>query len=171
MTHEIETAEAVAALRAAVKECQDVLDLADVAPDETLEGRGYKAVTDVMGDMVRIINNGLRRLGEAPVLPAPPEPDPATQSQLENTLEELERAKAQLAGTQEADEGPDVPVEVAELLRENEAYGEAQQRLQAEYNDLTNLIMQNAATPQQMRKQQRLHGAIAWLKRSAVEIV
>lgn len=165
MTMEIETAEAVAALRAAVKECQDVIDLADSEPDETLKGRGYASVLNVMEDMVRILNNGLRRLGEAPVLPVSdepevtpdPEPDPTPQPE---------------AGVEAEPEVIEPPAAIADLIREDTPYGEQATELLKRYTSLTNKIMlPGVASNADRSLHSRLHGALDWIKRHAVEVV
>ena len=191
MSLEIETKQAVAALQAAAKECGDVLALCDNQTPETTEGRGYAYIAARLDDGMRVINNVLKDIGEAPSLPAARAPEvlvvpeittidnPETQQRLDDALakiEELEKLLAEAAkphpAEQMLDQMPDTPPEeVAELIHEGEAYGDAQSRLQAEYNELTHLIEMKIASPEQSRKQGRLHGAIDWLKRKAVETV
>mgnify|MGYP000333141247 CR=1 FL=1 len=195
MSLEIETKQAVAALQAAAKECGDVLALCDNKTPETTEGRGYAYIAARLDDGMRVINNVLKDIGEAPSLPAARAPEtvvetetvtetvtvdnPETQQRLDDALakiEELERVLAEAAKPHPAEQMLDQmldtpPDEVAELIHEGEAYGDAQNRLQAEYNELTHLIEMKIASPEQSRKQGRLHGAIDWLKRKAVETV
>lgn len=195
MSLEIETKQAVAALQAAAKECGDVLALCDDKTPETTEGRGYAYIAARLDDAMRVINNVLKDIGEAPSLPAARAPEtvaeteivtetvtvdnPETQQRLDDALakiEELERVLAEAAkphpAEQMLDQMPDTPPEeVAELIHEGEAYGAAQNRLQAEYNELTGKIELGVASEAERRKHGRLHGAIDWLKRKAVETV
>ena len=195
MSLEIETKQAVAALQAAAKECWDVLALCDNQTPETTEGRGYAYIAARLDDGMRVINNVLKDIGEAPSLPAARAPEkvvetetvtetvtvdnPETQQRLDDALakiEELERVLAEAAkphpAEQMLDQMPDTPPdEVAELIHEGEAYGAAQNRLQAEYNELTGKIELGVASEAERRKHGRLHGAIDWLKRKAVETV
>lgn len=188
MSFEIETRQAVAAMQAAVRECQDVIDLAASDPDETLEGRGYASVVDTMGDMVRILNNGLRRLGEAPVLPAKPE-KPAEPEQDPETTARLEEAKRKLAAAEEAlaqrpepraseamldeleaEPIPDEPpAGIADLFHPDRPYAEQAQALWEKYKELTNKLQMGLATPEEIKKQSRLQGDLDWIKHHAFE--
>lgn len=197
MSLQLEITEAVAAMKAAAKEAGDVVATAakpEELPDD-FEGRGYAFIVQRINDVHNIVNNALRDIGETPVIPAAPAPreviktetvtetvtvdNPETQQRLDDALakiEELERVLAEAAkphpAEQMLDQMPDTPPEeVAELIHEGEAYGAAQTRLQAEYNELTGKIELGVASEAERRKHGRLHGAIDWLKRKAVETV
>ena len=193
MSLEIETKEAVAALQSAAKECGDVLAASNAEPGQSTEGRGYAFIASRLDDAMRVINNVLKDIGEAPSLPAAPPPrevtkvetvtetvdNPETQAQLDEALAKIDELQAMLSSAAQPhpaeammDELPDEPPEeVAELIHENEAYGAAQERLQAEYNALTNKIELGLASDSDQRKHGRLHGAIEWLRRKGVETV
>lgn len=63
------------------------------------------------------------------------------------------------------------PKEIHEFIREGEPHGEAQARLWKLYNELTTLLMMGLATDEQGRTHSRLHGALYWIGRSAVEVI
>ena len=195
MSLEIETKEAVAALQSAAKECGDVLAASNAEPGQSTEGRGYAFIASRLDDAMRVINNVLKDIGEAPSLPAAPPPkevtrvetvtetvdNPETQAQLDAALAKIDELQAMLSSAAERQLNPaeamivelpdEPPEEVAELIHENEAYGAAQERLQAEYNALTNKIELGLASDSDQRKHGRLHGAIEWLRRKGVETV
>lgn len=173
MSFEIETRQAVAAMQAAVRECQDVIDLAESEPDETLAGRGYASVVDTMGDMVRILNNGLRRLGEAPVLPAKveppaePEQDPETIARLEEaerklTAAQAELAKRELMESMVADEPYRFSTSFLQSERlEGEDLAGTDERLRALY---TNLVERKPLSGPDDALYKRLHNNLVGLK-------
>ena len=70
-----------------------------------------------------------------------------------------------------AEEEPKVPSELAEFLRDNEAYSDMADRLMAIYNELTNKIMLGLASDADRALQARLHGGLDWIKRNAVEVI
>ena len=63
-----------------------------------------------------------------------------------------------------------VPAGLMDLLRENEAYGEAQARLWALYVSLQNKLMLGIASEADARLHTRLHGHLAWISKGAVEV-
>ena len=145
---DIETQEAVSALKAAVKECQDVLDKADARTDASLAGRGYESIRDVMSDAVRINTNLLKRLGEAPTLPqADPEPAPAPEAEPEGPPEEL-------AG-----------------FFEGKPHGMAAQELLDECTRLGHLVQMGQATKEQADKHTVLLRHQPYLRSAAVEVI
>ncbi len=87
MSLEIETKEAVAALQVAAKECGDVLIAAENELDDSTQGRGYAFIASRLDDAVRVINNVLRDIGEAPSLPAA---RPAKEIEVTKTIIETE---------------------------------------------------------------------------------
>jgi len=87
MSLEIETKEAVAALQVASKECGDVLALAENELDGSTEGRGYAFIASRLDDAMRVINNVLRDIGEAPSLPPA---RPAKEIEVTKTIIETE---------------------------------------------------------------------------------
>lgn len=167
----IETQELIRALEGVVKEAGDVLAVTADEAGAELSAIGNNAVRAAASDATNICTNLIARLGAhlppAPVVePEPPKPAEAMLDQLERKQTNLEQAI-----TEAKAKPPAPPAEVAELIREGEAFGEAQDRLQAEYNELTNKIELGLATDNDRRKQSRLHGAIDWLRRKGVETV
>jgi len=76
MSLQIETKEAIAAMQAAAKECDDVVAAA-ANPDELgndLEGTGYSYIVQRITDARNILNNVLKDVGGVPVVPAAPAP-------------------------------------------------------------------------------------------------
>ena len=63
-----------------------------------------------------------------------------------------------------------VPEGLADLVRENEAYGDAQARLWALYVEIQNKLMLGLATEEDARLHTRLHGHLAWISKGAVEV-
>lgn len=112
MSLEIETNEAISALKAAAKECGDVVALA-ARPDElpdSFEGRGYAFIVQRIQDLHLVINNGLKDIGESPVVPAAPAPRVEVQTETvvetrtetvavdkQSTLDELDQLRATIA--------------------------------------------------------------------------
>lgn len=68
-------------------------------------------------------------------------------------------------------ERDEVPEAVQEFLREGEPHGEAQARLWQLYNTLTQKLLLNVATSEETRTHTRLHGALYWVSRGAVDVV
>lgn len=64
-----------------------------------------------------------------------------------------------------------VPAGLSDLIRENEAYGEAQARLWALYVSLQNKLMLGIASEADARLHTRLHGHLAWISKGAAEVV
>ena len=64
-----------------------------------------------------------------------------------------------------------IPPALADLIRENEAYGEAQARLWALYVSLQNKLMLGIASEADARLHTRLHGHLAWISKGAAEVV
>jgi len=64
-----------------------------------------------------------------------------------------------------------IPPALADLIRENEAYGEAQARLWALYVSLQNKLMLGIASETDARLHTRLHGHLAWISKGAAEVV
>lgn len=98
-------------------------------------------------------------------------PDP-----LHEALARLEAANkelcAQLDAREPGEEGP--PEELVEYVRENEAYGAAQERLLREYTGLTNRLVDSrlpALSDAERRKQERLHKHLDWLRGGAVDTI
>tara|TARA_R100001086_G_scaffold225289_1_gene143542 strand:- start:8971 stop:9567 length:597 start_codon:yes stop_codon:yes gene_type:complete len=103
MSVAIETKEAVAALQVAAKECGDVLAAAENELDDSTEGRGYAFIASRLDDAMRVINNVLRDIGEAPSLPPARAPKEVrvTEKVVEyvdkpETLERMEKLEAEL---------------------------------------------------------------------------
>lgn len=104
MSLEIETTEAIAALKAAAKECSEVVALAsrpDELPDD-FEGRGYAFIVQRIQDAFLVVNNVLKDIGETGVIPAAPAPRVEVQTETvevdkQSTLDELDAARATIA--------------------------------------------------------------------------
>ncbi|MEO1187747.1 MAG: hypothetical protein AAFW60_01645 [Pseudomonadota bacterium] len=74
---EIETLQLLRALKRASKEALDIIEhTPESAPGGDLASIGYNTVRAVANDAHNICNSLIVRLGEAPVLPAKPEPAP-----------------------------------------------------------------------------------------------
>ena len=71
---------------------------------------------------------------------------------------------------EKASEPETIPPALADLIRENEAYGEAQARLWALYVSLQNKLMLGIASEADARLHTRLHGHLAWISKGAVEV-
>ena len=63
-----------------------------------------------------------------------------------------------------------IPPALSDLIRENEAYGEAQARLWALYVGLQNKLMLGLASEADARLHTRLHGHLAWISKGAIEV-
>jgi hypothetical protein len=72
---------------------------------------------------------------------------------------------------EKAPEPETIPLALADLIRENEAYGEAQARLWALYVSLQNKLMLGIASEADARLHTRLHGHLAWISKGAAEVV
>lgn len=109
-----------------------------------------------------------RKAREAGMVPDPPPERPAYRDNPAQArkIAELEAA---LAAKEAARNEP--PEALKEFIREGEPFGEAQERLWKEYNYLTGLLMSGLATAEQTRMHTRLHGALYWVSRGAVEIL
>ena len=83
---------------------------------------------------------------------------------------EAEPEPVEMPAFLKAPEPETVPVGLADLLRENEPYGEAQARLWALYVGLQNKLMLGLASEADARLHTRLHGHLAWISKGAVEV-
>lgn len=63
-----------------------------------------------------------------------------------------------------------IPEAIADLVRENEPYGEAKARLMALYISLQNKLMLGLASEAEGRTHTRLHGHLAWMARGAADV-
>ena len=83
----------------------------------------------------------------------------------------LERAIEE-NGKAEPKPDPEPPAEIAELLREDEAYGAAAERLAKEMAALDNKRFLKISTPADERKYETLKKAMRWFEaRGAVEVI
>jgi hypothetical protein len=64
----------------------------------------------------------------------------------------------------------DPPETLIDLIEPGEAHGDAQTRLFALYNELTNKIVMGLASDAERRLHTRLHGGLHWISRGAVEV-
>ena len=64
-----------------------------------------------------------------------------------------------------------IPESVKEFIREGEPFGEAQSRLWQLYNTLTGKLMSGLASSEEARMHSRLHGALYWVSRGAVDVI
>ena len=63
-----------------------------------------------------------------------------------------------------------IPEAIADLVRENEPYGEAKARLMALYISLQNKLMLGLASEAEGRTHTRLHGHLAWMAKGAADV-
>lgn len=63
-----------------------------------------------------------------------------------------------------------IPEAIADLVRENEPYGEAKARLMALYISLQNKLMLDLASEAEGRTHTRLHGHLAWMAKGAADV-
>ena len=82
---------------------------------------------------------------------------------------EMEAIKAELAALKA--ERDEVPEGLKEFVREGEPHGEAQTRLWKLYTELTGKMMLKLATSEETRTHTRLHGALYWVSRGAVDVI
>ena len=82
---------------------------------------------------------------------------------------ETEALKAEVAALKA--ERDAIPESVKEFIREGEPFGEAQSRLWKLYNTLTGKLMSGLASSEEARMHSRLHGALYWVSRGAVDVI
>lgn len=83
--------------------------------------------------------------------------------------EDVAALKAELAALKA--ERDEVPEGLKEFVREGEPHGEAQTRLWKLYTELTGKMMLKLATSEETRTHTRLHGALYWVSRGAVDVI
>lgn len=188
MSVAIETAELIAALQAASKEAQDVIEATEDATDGDLAALGHNGVRDAAKDAHNICNNLVRRLGglaiEAkkpePVEQPIPEPEPEPEvSASEAMLDELEAVKTKLddrlADPLEVSEEP--PEEIADLFdagltaRQNQ---EALQKKYAETMSMREIHLANGEDSEAMallKKAERYDSGIKWNRARLAEVI
>lgn len=98
---------------------------------------------------------------------APPEPVEIPRFLRDDAEAEALRAEvAALKAERDA-----IPESVKEFIREGEPFGEAQSRLWQLYNTLTGKLMSGLASSEEARMHSRLHGALYWVSRGAVDVI
>ena len=88
---------------------------------------------------------------------------------LQDAPDEMDAIKAELAALKA--ERDEVPEALREFVREGEPHGEAQTRLWKLYTELTGKMMLKLATSEETRTHTRLHGALYWVSRGAVDVI
>ena len=88
---------------------------------------------------------------------------------LQEAPDEMDAIKAELAALKA--ERDEVPEGLKEFVREGEPHGEAQTRLWKLYTELTGKMMLKLATSEETRTHTRLHGALYWVSRGAVDVI
>jgi hypothetical protein len=118
-----------------------------------------------------------------------PEPEDAEEAEVEEVeeaeAEEALEAEPELAAEEAEPEDAEpveeaeptekapgiVPEGLADLVRENEAYGDTQTRLWELYLELNGKLMLGLATEEDARLHTRLHGHLDWISKGAAEVV
>jgi hypothetical protein len=108
---------------------------------------------------------------EVEVIKEVPVKDTEAETRLENVLKELERVKAE--NEIRSPETPELPAEVAELLREGHSMGDAADELARRWAEFANLRQLNQElTPEQLAKEKRLQKALNWFQGDhSIEVV
>lgn len=108
---------------------------------------------------------------EVEVIKEVPVKDTEAETRLENVLKELERVKAE--NEIRSPETPELPAEVAELLREGHSMGDAANELARRWAEFANLRQLNQElTPEQLAKEKRLQKALNWFQGDhSIEVV
>ena len=88
---------------------------------------------------------------------------------LQDAPDEMDAIRAELAAMKA--ERDEVPEGLKEFVREGEPHGEAQTRLWKLYTELTGKMMLKLATSEETRTHTRLHGALYWVSRGAVDVI
>lgn len=96
-------------------------------------------------------------------------PEPVEIPAFLQDAEDVEAIKAELAALKA--ERDEVPEALREFVREGEPHGEAQTRLWKLYTELTGKMMLKLATSEETRTHTRLHGALYWVSRGAVDVI
>jgi hypothetical protein len=73
--------------------------------------------------------------------------------------------------TEYPESDPVVPEGLADLARENEAYGDTQTRLWSLYLELNGKLMLGLATEEDARLHTRLHGHLDWISKGSAEVI
>jgi len=103
---------------------------------------------------------------EIPAFLLEPEPDEIDEA-ASNEVAEPETVELEAA-----EEAPGiVPEGLADLVRENEAYGDTQTRLWELYLELNGKLMLGLATEEDAKLHTRLHGHLDWISKGAAEVV
>ena len=96
-------------------------------------------------------------------------PEPVEIPAFLHDAEDVAALKAELAALKA--ERDEVPEGLKEFVREGEPHGEAQTRLWKLYTELTGKMMLKLATSEETRTHTRLHGALYWVSRGAVDVI
>ncbi len=177
----IETAELISALQAASKEAIDVCEATEDASGADLAALGHNGLRDAAKDAHNICNNLIRRLGGEPVLPPEPEPieqpKPAEavlqeletkQTNLEKAIEENGNARdAVIEGEPETPEQP--PEAIADLFQADKPLAPQALALQRLWVKLGHQVQRGEASPDEIRKHERLSSEIEFINKHAFE--
>jgi hypothetical protein len=186
MSVAIETAELIAALQAASKEAQDVIEATEDATDGDLAALGHNGVRDAAKDAHNICNNLVRRLGGLAIEPKKPEPveqpipEPEPEPEVsasEAMLDDLEAKKTNLDRAIEEAKAEEPPAEIADLMDSSLTTRQNLEALIAKFRDaksLEEMARSNGdmnAAMEHLRDAQRYDSGIKWNRARLAEVI